>query len=299
MSVQASSPSVWSKSQVASLKECSRKALFHIKSVEEQGDSLTQKISQLKKMKNRYLWTGSMIHEEIGQLLKIVRQGSPVPPLDAWVSSVRDKMRDQFKLSRAGDASHRLFEHEYNIVIPGVAWAKHWDTVEQCLRWFYQSKWLGRLTSLGPECWKAVDEILSFDVNGIKSFVKIDCGVEMDGRIFLMDWTTSAPKDSAQDNLAVAALYAHEVWGAEAENIQASAVSLLDGKTFHAHIDEDVLMQVFLKIEEESGLLDQARVEFSKVDDWKTLPAAEPATCRWCSYQKICYPENGGLHGAV
>lgn len=286
MTVQAASSPVWSKSQVATLKECRRKFFLQTASHETFADE----VATLKKLKNRFLWAGSLVHEEIGNILKWLRQGSPVPRADELLDTLREKMRGQFKSSRDG-SGERLFEHQYNIALSSDAWVKQWNTVDQSVRWFLASKWFSRLATLGPECWKAVDEILSFDLGGTKAFVKIDCAVEIEGRFFLMDWKTSTPKESSQTDLLVASLYAHEVWGAEADQITASAISLLDGQTFHAHVEEDGLMQTYLMIEEQGALLEQTKEELASVSALEKISPAPLDTCMRCSYQKMCHPQ--------
>jgi hypothetical protein len=144
------------------------------------------------------------------------------------------------------------------------------------------------LSQLGPESWKAIDEVLSFDVNGVKAYVKIDCAIEMDGRFFLIDWKNKAPEASAESPLLVAALYAHEVWGAELENIQAMAVSLADGQTFHAQVAEDALMNIHLKIEEEAMRLEEAKAALPG-DLFAIAAPDDVGCCRRCNFEKLCY----------
>lgn len=270
---------VWSRTQVSALQECRRKFFFHT-----QG---TEASAPYKKMKNRHLWSGSAVHEAIGEILKTLRQGSPAPDLETFIAGVKEKMRIDFKTSVEGSGA-RLFEHEYGISLPQDVWRGHWATVEKSLRWFYASRWMTRLSTLGPECWKAVDEVLEFDVNGIKAYVKIDCAIETDGKFYLIDWKTSAPDVRVEPSLLTAALYAHEVWGAEIENTTAMAVSLVDGKTFHANVNEETLMEAHLRIEEEAASLQEAASDMGT--DPFQIEAAGPETCRRCSFQKLCFP---------
>jgi CRISPR/Cas system-associated exonuclease Cas4 (RecB family) len=121
--------------------------------------------------------------------------------------------------------------------------------------------------------------------------VKIDCAVEIEGKFFLIDWKTSNSKLAVEDGLQVAALYAHEVWGAEPDKIQGTAISLLDGAAHHAHIDEDSLMQTFLKIQEESARLEELRNAMAQIASYAELPMAPADTCRQCSFQKICHAD--------
>jgi hypothetical protein len=290
MSVELSEQPVWSKSQVAALGDCVRKFALQSKAGRDaMQDPVYERATQLKKLKNRHLWAGSFLHEALGALLARLRQGEALPGADMFIEEQKNKMRDQFKRSREGNTAFgRLYEHEYAVAVDPEVWKQHWGNVESALRWFVASKWAARLAQLGPESWKAVDEILSFDVNGIKAYVKIDCAIEMDGRFFLLDWKTKTPDGSSEPSLLVAALYAHEVWGAELENIQAMAVSLKDGQTFHARIDEDALMNIHLKIEEETQRLEAAKADLPK-DLFSIAAPADLGCCRRCNFEKLCY----------
>jgi hypothetical protein len=290
LSVELSEQPVWSKTQVAALDECARKFALQSKAARDAMiDSVYERATQLKKLKNRYLWTGSFLHEAIGELLKRLRQGEAAPPADAFVEEQKNKMREQFRASREGSRPDaRLYEHEYGVSVDAEVWKNHWRSVETALRWFLTSKWCARLSQLGPESWKAIDEVLSFDVNGVKAYVKIDCAIEMDGRFFLIDWKNKAPEASAESPLLVAALYAHEVWGAELENIQAMAVSLADGQTFHAQVDEDALMNIHLKIEEEAMRLEEAKAALPG-DLFAIAAPDDVGCCRRCNFEKLCY----------
>ena len=277
----------WSKSRVSALAECRRKLRFSTdKSLAADPD-----VQQLRKIKNRHLWVGGIVHDRIAEILKMVRQGEAVPATDGFILQTRERMRKEFKLSKenADASAGRLFEHVYDRQIEAAVWQRHWSSVEKSLHWFLASNWLKRFSALGPECWKAVDEILDFDVNGIKAYVKIDCAIESGGKFFLMDWKTGAIRDEAADGLRVAALYAHEVWGADPEQIDAKAVSVIDGKTLSVPIDEEVLMETHLKIEEESARLEE---EVSNAGELlKIPPPSSRMVCNSCSYQKLCFPK--------
>lgn len=276
----------WSKSQIAALRECRRRFLLLTASDVSSGP-LAQ-VPSLKKVKNRHLWSGSIVHEAIGDILKTVRQAEAIPEESTAIAKIHDRMRSEFKASREGRADAPLFEHRFNTPVAPEVWRRQWENVERSVRWFIGSNWLKRLASLGPECWKAVDEVLSFDVNGIKAYAKIDCAVETGGKFYLIDWRTSAPGPREEPSLLVAALYAHENWGADPEAIEALAVSVHDGSTFHANVSEESLMETHLRIEEEAAELQQAT---SVVDDpMQVSPPSDIAVCRRCSFQALCYP---------
>lgn len=286
MTVEAADRPVWSKTQMSALKECRRKFLFL--TAAEASDERLAPVRALKKVKNRHLWSGSLVHETIGDVLKSVRQAEPLPDEEAVVTKARDRMREEFKASKDGRSESPLFEHKFNQTVPADAWKRQWESVERSLRWFLRSTWLKRLATLGPECWKAVDEVLAFDVNGIKAFAKIDCAVEIEGKFFLIDWRTSPAGPREEPALQVAALYAHENWGADPEMMQVLAVSLQDGAIYHANVNEESLMETHLRIEEESSKLQEAAAVGG--DPFEVPSPDDKSICRRCSFQGICFP---------
>jgi hypothetical protein len=265
-------------------------------------------------MKNRYLWAGAFAHDTVGDILKSVRQESEVATDEQIIEAAREKMRQQFKASKEAviasvakqsqgggepeiassplaprNDSLRLFEHEYNVSVNPAVWKSQWDNVERSLRWFLSSKWLARFKTLPPESWKAVDELLHFDVDGIKAFLKIDCAIETDGRFVIIDWKTSALKPADEFPLLLSALYAHEVWGADPENIDSIAVSLQDGRQMKAAINEESLMETFLRIQEEAAVL-QGEIEAQAGLDYTKIPmTSDLRLCDRCNFKKMCH----------
>ncbi|MFN0117474.1 MAG: PD-(D/E)XK nuclease family protein [Elusimicrobiota bacterium] len=293
MTVLSADQPVWSKSRVSTFKECQRKFLFSgptINSFKISEETKTE-VLRLKKIKNRFLWTGSFIHEAIGHLLKQVRQGEKVFDIEEILSKFKISMREQFVNSKSQTLSaSRLFEHEFQIQIAQEEWKRQWDNVEKTIRWFFQSSWFLKLKDLGPESWKVIDEVVRFELNGTQAYAKIDCAVEVKGNFFLIDWKTSSSMESSA--LKVAALYSFEQWGADPSNVQAHAVNLFTGKSERIDIDEDALMETQMKIEEEAAQLFEAQTQLG--DDPLKLPMASSQACLQCSYQKICHP-NGIL----
>src|SRR5262249_8777479 len=150
----------WSKTRISALRECRRKFLFSAPLDASLSADIQNEAARLKKLRNRYLWGGSVLHDSIGLVLKKLRQGSALPSADELIHETRERMREEFKSSRAGlKAASRLFEHEYQVTLNPEKWQEHWQDLERSLRWFMASSWLARLQTLGPECWKAVDEV--------------------------------------------------------------------------------------------------------------------------------------------
>lgn len=271
----------WARSAMAEFHECDRKLFLSRVSQNEEA-------AQLKKIKNRYLWSGAMVHDVIGDVIKSMRQGSPIKKVEDVISEARTQMRDEFK-------NGQLFEQIYNHNLPNEMWKQNWHRVEKSLTWFFGSPWFKRLQEMGPEAWKAVNEVLDFDVDGIKAYAKIDCALETEGRFVLIDWKTASLRAQDKESLLVSALYAHEVWDAHPEQMDAFVVSLVDGQHEKILIDEESLMETFMKIQEESAMLEEKIKSFDASAQALTVIGTDQhSTCVRCNFQKICYP--GGLH---
>jgi len=284
----------WSKSLISAFKECQRKYAFskitRLTKPENENNQFLDEVTKLKKLKNRHLWTGSLIHQTVGNILKQLRQGDTIPPESAIIEEVRQKMREEYKASRDGTSPEtQLFEHAYDLPVPKEAWAQHWVNVETSLRWFFQSNWYKKLKTLEPHNWKAIDEVLAFDIDGIQTYVKIDLGLEIKNRFVLVDWKGAKLREEDQANLQIAALYAHEVWEAPPENIDAFVVSLTKGDIKKIAITEDVLMETYTRVLEEVEMIQSAQ------PNGYENPMSIPATthlghCLRCNYQRLCHP---------
>ena len=125
----------WSKSQSAAFRECQRKYFFNTTSLlGSENDSAfvdRNQVQSLKKLKNRFLWGGSLVHQIIGDILKTVRQGQTVGEADMWIQRIKDRMRTEFLSSKMDQGSpNRLFEHEYSSSVSGEVWQNQWKQVE-------------------------------------------------------------------------------------------------------------------------------------------------------------------------
>lgn len=282
---------VWSKSQVALLKECKRKWHFHSRGKD-------QDVLRLKKVKNRYLWVGNIIHTAVGDIVKLLRQNAAVPDIELFLNTLKEKMRAEFVNSKenVNNETERLFEHEYKIQISPQVWKDQWEKVEKSIRWFVQSPWFKRLQEMPAESWKTVDEVLSFQVDEVKAYVKIDCALEIENRFILIDWKTSALKETDKKDAMMMALYAHEVWGAEPEQITLSLVSLADGKSQSLQVTEEEMMDAFLRIQDEGNILTEEASSLTE-NPFDSPVISNKSICRQCNFQKLCYPK-GELNDA-
>lgn len=295
-------PTTWSKSQASAFRECRRKGVLSnghaLNAADNNQNPLIQEAQRLKRLKNRHLWAGSLVHDTMGQLLKMMSQGVTLPAEEFFVGDVRKKMRDEYKNSQQNPGMDgRLFEHEYSISVPPEMWRRHWETVETSIRGFYHSAWMKRMRDLGPESWKAVNEVLEFEMEGVRAYVKIDCALEANGRFVLIDWKSSSLRPEDDKNLQAAALYAHEVWDAAPDAIDAFVVSLTDGLHRWVPINEETLIDTVLRIQEEAGML-QENLE-GAADPMSVPMTTDLGRCQRCNFQKLCHTKTGGRLNAA
>lgn len=286
---------MWSKSQVAAFRDCRRKGILTYwpskKAAGTDAAPLLDRAQQLKKLKNRYLWSGSMVHEAIGRILRSLSQGESLPEGQAILEGLHEEMRQFYVNSRAETASGpRLFEHEYELKLSPEVWQRQWAAVEMSLRWFFESPWLKRMKALGPEAWKAIDEILEFDLNGIRVYCKMDCALEVGKRFILIDWKTSSLRGGEEKNLYVPALYAREVWDAEPDAIEGCVVSLWNGESRKVAVQGKDLADASRQIQEEARFM-QGLLEKGRPDPLSVPSTSDISQCWRCNFQKLCHPK--------
>ena len=88
----------------------------------------------------------------------------------------------------------------------------------------------------------------------------------------------------------MAALYAHEVWDASPENVDAFVVSLSEGKSQRVDIHEEALVETVLRIQEDTAMV-QDIVSRAGADPLTFPKTSNVSQCPRCNYQRICHPE--------
>ena len=92
-----------------------------------------------------------------------------------------EDMRQDFKDSRAGKYRQDpkricgLFEHEYALEISDEAWKATADHAEKCVRNFYHAPVFQKLRELPATAWLEIEERSTFQLDGLKVYVQLDC----------------------------------------------------------------------------------------------------------------------------
>jgi len=231
----------WSKTRDEVFRTCPRQYWFsyygYWNGWLENAPERTSQIYVLKNLKNRYMWAGEKVHEFIQRSLNNIRRGIKVPSVDEIVSITLDKMTVEFRSSRAGNYLKNpktcgLFEHEYGVEVTDDQWKEVATNVETCLRNFYASDIYDGLKSHRRDGWLEVGEFSSFQLDGVKIDLAIDCAIREGDEVRIYDWKTgkSIP-DDLPIQLSCYALYARGKWNVPPESLRVIEFNLSSNKS--------------------------------------------------------------------
>ena len=231
----------WSKTRDEVFRTCPRQYWFsyygYWNGWLENAPERTRQIYVLKNLKNRHMWAGEKVHECIQRSLNNIRRGIRVLSADEIVSITLDQMRAEFRSSRAGNYLKNpktcgLFEHEYGVEVTDDQWKEVATNVETCLRNFYASDIYDGLKSHRRDGWLEVGEFSSFQLDGVKIDLAIDCAIREGDEVRIYDWKTgkSIP-DDLPIQLSCYALYARGKWNVPPESLRVIEFNLSSNKS--------------------------------------------------------------------
>lgn len=289
----------WSHSRDRLFRECARKYWFNYYGYwngwARDADARTRDAYMLKKLTQRPMWVGSAVHEAIEDRLKKQKAGRPIAD-DAVEKRMLDQMRAFYRFSRDGGYRQRpkeggFFEHEYRVEVTDDEWKQSAELAKRCLRTFLASPLRTRLDALPAHDFLSIDDLMSFQLDGVKINVALDlCLREGDG-VTIYDWKTGqTDKGATADQLAVYALFAHETWGVSAEHVTLIEFNLNTGQNIQygsAGIDFDGARgRIRASVAEMQGRL--RRVETNEADEDRFELTDRPSNCARCQFQRIC-----------
>lgn len=293
----------WSRSRDATFHDCKRKYYYHYYGSwggwEADAAADVRRLYVLKQLASRQQWAGRVVHDAIELALQALRHGQEVPA-EAFVGDVVERMRGEWRSSRAGRYREQpktcaLFEHEYRVELKDEAWRALIQNVSTCLRNFFRLPLLAGIRRTSPEHWSIEHWSKEFDFEGTRVWVAPDFGYWTDEeRLVLVDWKTGrAGGEGAAFQLGCYALYAHEVLGVGPERVDLLEVNLREPLVAPHHWDaerlEAVREQLRLSIRAMKAYLADPATNTAAVDDFERTEALR--ICRWCNFRAVCRPE--------
>ncbi len=291
----------WSKSRDQTFHECLRKYYFQYYGGwggwMKDADARIRHIYALKHLQTRQMWAGDHAHQCIERLLGFIRRGAQPPAEDEAVNKMVESMRKDFKDSRSGKYRQDpkrvcgLFEHEYAIAVADDVWKATADHAEKCVRNFYHSPVFEKLRGLPVTEWLEIEERATFQLDGLKVYVQLDCAFRDGDKVVIYDWKTGKADAERNDiQLACYILYAIEKWKTTAEQVTAVDLYLTDGSEVSRQLDVDALENVkdYVRDSADEMLfpLSDPEQNFAEEDSFDVTE--NESACRRCNFLKVC-----------
>ncbi|MFH1754563.1 MAG: PD-(D/E)XK nuclease family protein [Candidatus Latescibacterota bacterium] len=294
----------WSVSRDRCFLECARKYYFnyygHWGGWERGAAERTRNIYILKQLKNMSIWVGEVVHDCIARSLQNVSRGIPTLPLAEILAITRDRMRQDFRSSRAKKywqnpkANCGFFEHEYELDVPDEDWKNSAEQVDQCLTTFYQSPHFREFKDLQPSAFLEIEQFSSFPLHGIDINIKLDCAYRKNDRIVIWDWKTGKSVLSGGSlQMACYTYYAMNTFTVSAPQVTAILYDLYQDTIHEQIITQRSLAELVTYIEgsikDMMALLTDPQQNTASENAF--AKAESRPVCLRCNFLKVCQPD--------
>jgi CRISPR/Cas system-associated exonuclease Cas4 (RecB family) len=248
----------------------------------------------LKNTRNRYAWSGDLVHVAIEEWVDSFRNGINIDR-DTFISRADGKMREQFRESRSQkyrEVPKRhigLIEHENSMEIPDGEWRSIHDNVQHCLINFFYTDFHKSITSTGVEGVIKPERLDFFMLGDLKVYARPDLAVKSKHAVRLIDWKTGKQNDDNDLQMVYYALYAVKKLKFPLEAIESELVYLRDNTKKGISINNEVLDNAENFILSTHSEMAEFEKSVSKETPLSELsPAKSGNTCRLCRFRKIC-----------
>ena len=291
----------WSHSRRNTFNECRRKYFYHYYgSWEGWSWNATKRQKELylhKKLVNRWMWMGTVVHNAVEYLLKQHREGEKLETLDYYLDSITRRMRKDFGDSMSKKNASRpsrivgLFEHHYRERIESDVWKALNSKALKCFETFWDSDIFSEIKSINKDDILEIEDLSHFFIDGLKVFASMDFCITKNGKVVIYDWKTGDSENNAtSEQLACYALYSNETWGVKPEDVKLIEFNLSRNEAVEHHLNGID----FLKIKE--GILDSSNQMKSLLSDHDSNTADEInfnftedlEICTKCNFKGVC-----------
>lgn len=304
----------WSKSRHEKLSECLRAYyLYYYRSWggwDSNAPEEARKLYILKKLHNRWTWSGSVVHDTIRDALLHYRARRDVDP-NVFIERAHKQMRADFRHSMNKaywTEKHRkqfigLIEHEYDEPVAREVWKQNWEAVKQALTWFFSSRWVQVAKTLPKEQWLEVDETdfdkSIFHLDGVKIFAVPDFAYfDNDGAPVVVDWKTGASREGYDEQVLGYAMYLASRYQLDAEKVKTSLVYLNEGTEQQVSVTKESIERFKghfrQSVNKMRGLLQDAASNLPK-DEGSFPMTQELKDCERCVFRRVCGRGAGAL----
>ncbi len=292
----------WSHSRFETFRECLRRYYYHYYAYwggwSPDADPLARRLYILRNLKNRYLWAGAIVHDAVAGILERVRARLPEPDPTEAADQALQRMRAEFRQSRDGaylqdpKRATGLVEHHYREAVSDEEWRGFAEMVRRSIHGFAQGPFLAAARELASEDWLSLEELLNFEIDGAKVYVKMDLAHRRpDGGAVILDWKTGKRRPQPEGlQLGCYALYASQAWDIPPERIQVIEANIHTGAVGSAMLSAEHLEKARAEISAGIGQMRERLADpesnTARAEDFPASPSGP--TCRRCVFRELC-----------
>ncbi len=297
----------WSDSRVKVLRRCMWEYfLTYYQSWEGWDQSASEdkkKAYMFKNMSNLFMFTGSVVHDELQSILEQFRDTGKMRSCKVSQERVVKRLRQGLvdsknkKWKSSPKKYLNLEEHFYNKNIDNDFLLGLKDRALKCIYTFYNSRVYEMVTSSGKDKanWLSLEDYQEFSLkSGEQINVKIDLALRHNGKVYLFDWKTGKINPATIAQLTTYAMYALKMgWVKTIEDViivpsylYAFTPDNQDEAIQDTSITMDKIMDQAQLIKSEYKMLTTAH---ENRDNKKHFPATDNInTCDQCKFRQMC-----------
>ena len=291
----------WSHSRRNTFEECKRKYFYHYYgSWEGWSWNASQRQKELylhKKLVNRWMWLGTVVHKAIEYLLKQHRQGEALESVDYYLELITKRMRKDYGDSITRKYTSRpskivgLLEHHYSQNIESEIWKELNAQALECFKTFWNSEIFAEIKACEVDDILEIEDLSHFFIDELKVFVSMDFCLTKDGKVVIYDWKTGKSENKAtSEQLACYALYSNETWGVVTEDVRLIEFNLSRNEAVEHHLNGIDFQNI------QEGIIDSSNQMKSLLTDPNSNTADEESfdfiedseICEKCSFKGVC-----------
>lgn len=288
----------WSFSRDRLFKDCRRAYYYNYYASwggwVRDADEFIRKAYMLKNIRSIDAWIGDLIHQLIKWILGNLITGNKILYEEA-IKKARQLLTSTWEQSRnkmwINNVKYNLnlFEHYYGCQPSREELVPKLKKVTKSIYNIYNSGLIEWLGGLPPGNILRIDELDSFDFEGIKAFAVPDFAVK-DSEFILYDWKTGKPSDKDLLQLSCYTFYASYKWKIDIKQIKLIPAYLSEQKLILEPVKpmdiETVREYMRSSIKDMKTVL--SNVKDNKADQGLCFKTNDLWKCDRCKFREIC-----------
>ena len=298
--IQEFPPLSWSVSRMRMLQECPRKYFYNYYAYHNgwlrDADRESKLIYRLKKLQSIDSLFGQFFHENVKDTVRCGKTEIFVP--DRFRRKLNRTIKTAYlesKNSMDDWVTHpgwycMISEVYYEGDIPQGKKNSIIDRVNVTSGNVSNCKSFRELTEEEVEIFE-LDELKSFEINGLTAYVKIDALYRLANKVIIVDWKTGRESLKDVDQLILYTWYAHKILGLKLTDIEARLEYISQNKLEVYNFGEEELELVDRRL-----VLDSKRINHYLIDSDKNQPLPKEkfyqvkcgTVCKYCNFREAC-----------